>query len=80
MSTKANPLQQLPWSVVLIACATLGLAPFAPPHVWEKLTMLFRGELKAPIDWFDLFFHGWTWVLLVLKLAFGRGPSGGSGS
>ncbi len=29
--------------------------------------MLTRGELSRPIDWFDLFFHGVPWLLLVIK-------------
>jgi hypothetical protein len=61
-------LERLPWSVVLIACASLGLAPFVPvPHVVEKLEMLFRGQLVRPIDWFDLVMHGAPWALLVAK-------------
>jgi hypothetical protein len=64
-----NRLDDLPWSVVVLACLTLGLAPFAPPHVWEKLQMLARGELARPIDWFDLVFHGAPWLLLLLKSA-----------
>jgi hypothetical protein len=61
-------LERLPWTVVLIACASLGLAPFAPvPHVVEKLGMLFRGQLVRPIDWFDLVMHGAPWALLVVK-------------
>lgn len=61
-------LERLPWSVVLIACASLGLAPFTPvPHVVEKLGMLVRGQLVRPIDWFDLVMHGAPWALLVAK-------------
>ena len=61
-------LERLPWSVVLIACASLGLAPFAPvPHVVEKLGMLLRGQLVRPIDWFDLVLHGAPWALLIGK-------------
>ncbi len=48
-------------------CVTLGLAPFTPPHIVEKLLMLLKGQLVRPIDWFDLFFHMIPWVLLVLK-------------
>jgi hypothetical protein len=48
---------------------TLGLAPFTPePHVWEKLKMLFGGNLSKPIDIFDLVLHGTPWVVLILKL------------
>lgn len=62
-------LEELPLGVLVLACATLGLAPFAPPHVWEKLMLLARWELGRPIDWLDLVFHGAPWILLVLKLA-----------
>ena len=69
-------LERLPWTVVLIACASLGLAPFAPvPHVVEKVGMLFRGQLVRPIDWFDLLLHGAPWALLVAKgVVAWRGP------
>lgn len=62
-------LDKIPWSILIVACLTLGLAPFFPPHVWEKILMLSRGELVRPIDWFDLFYHGIPWVLLALKAA-----------
>jgi hypothetical protein len=60
-------LQKINFSTLIILCLTIGLAPFAPPHIYEKLTMLFAGELKKMIDWFDLFMHGTPWVLLLLK-------------
>ena len=60
-------LDKLPWGMALILCATLGLAPFTPPHVWEKLQMFFAGTLVKPIDIFDLVLHGFPWVLVVLK-------------
>jgi hypothetical protein len=71
-------IRQLDWSILIIACLTLGLAPFAPPHVWEKLQMLFKGELVRPIDWFDFLMHGAPWVLLILKavvVGLGKQPS-----
>jgi len=67
-----NLLDQLPLSLLIILSLTLGLAPFNPPHIWEKLQMLARLELVRPIDWFDLFLHAAPWVLLILKLSFGR--------
>jgi hypothetical protein len=60
-------IDNLPWSMIILACLTLGLAPFAPPHIWEKLVMLRKGVLVRPIDWFDLILHGIPWALLVLK-------------
>ena len=62
-------LDNIPLSLLLVACVTLGLAPFMPePHVWEKLKMLFSGNLVKPVDMVDLLMHGTPWVLLVLKL------------
>ncbi|MBW1878434.1 MAG: RND transporter [Deltaproteobacteria bacterium] len=62
-------LAELPWSLVIVACLTIGLAPFAPPHIIEKLQMLYQGTLQRPLDWFDLLMHGAPWVLLVAKIA-----------
>ena len=63
-------LSNLPWSIILVLCATLGLAPFVPePHIWEKLKMLVAGELTKPVDIFDFLFHGVPLLLLTLKLA-----------
>ena len=62
-------IDSIPWFLVIVACASLGLAPFSPePHIWEKLKMLAAGELSRPMDMFDLLIHGAPWVLLVLKL------------
>ncbi len=62
-------IEKLPWGLLILACLTLGLAPFAPPHIWEKLQMLAKGQLVRPIDWFDFVLHGTPWVLLILKAA-----------
>jgi hypothetical protein len=60
-------LNRTPWLVLVVLCLTLGLAPFTPPHIWEKLRMLFQGKLVRPIDWFDFFLHGAPWLLLIAK-------------
>ncbi len=60
-------VSKLPWELVILACLTLGLAPFAPPHIWEKLQMLVKGQLVRPIDWFDFVMHGLPWIVLILK-------------
>lgn len=60
-------LADLPWALLIFACLTIGLAPFNPPHVCEKLQMLTKGQLIRPIDWFDLFMHGTSWLLLASK-------------
>ena len=62
-------LDELPWSVAVVICLSLGLAPFSPPHVVEKLGMLLEGTLVRPIDWFDLVLHGSPWILLIAKAA-----------
>lgn len=62
-------IDQIPLGVIIVLCVTLGLAPFTPPHVVEKLAMLVKGTLVRPVDWFDLFLHGAPWLLLLLKLA-----------
>ena len=61
-------ISKLPWGMLILACLTLGLAPFAPPHIWEKLQMLAKGQLVRPIDWFDLVLQGTPWVLLIMKV------------
>ncbi len=61
-------LDALPWSAAIFLCLTLGLAPYWPPHLIEKLVMLARGRLVRPVDWFDLFLHSAPWVVLALKI------------
>ncbi|HMK50491.1 MAG TPA: hypothetical protein VK435_10590 [Thermodesulfovibrionales bacterium] len=60
-------ISQLSWSVIILLCLTLGLAPFNPPHIWEKIQMLIKGRLVRPIDWFDLLLHSIPWFLLIMK-------------
>ncbi|MBT8412307.1 MAG: RND transporter [Octadecabacter sp.] len=62
-------LDQIPWPILIIACATLGLAPFFPePHIWEKLKMLFAGQLVKPVDIFDFLMHGAPFLVLFAKV------------
>lgn len=63
----ADWIRSLPWIVLIVACLTLGLAPFRPPHIVEKLQMLFAGNLVKPMDWFDLLMHATPWGLLIAK-------------
>lgn len=65
-------MSRIPWAVIVILCLTLGLAPYNPPHIAEKITMLVQGKLVRAIDWFDLLFHSIPWVLLILKLLYVR--------
>lgn len=68
-------LDQIPLTLIVLACLTLGSAPFFPePHIWEKLKMLAAGDLVKPIDIFDLVMHAAPFVVLGLKLLrMGRG-------
>lgn len=52
---------------VIILCLTLGLAPFFPePHIFGKVRWLLGGgEGMQPMDYFDLLFHGFPWLLLI---------------
>ena len=61
-------IYKIPWLIVIVLCATLGLAPFNPPHLYEKLLMLGNGTLSRPIDIFDLCLHATPFVLLILKI------------
>jgi len=69
MKSLLSGIDQIPLGVIIILCITLGLAPFKPPHVVEKLVMLANGNLVRPVDWFDLVLHGAPWLFLLLKIA-----------
>ncbi len=63
-------LDKIPMQTLVIAAIFLGLAPFVPePHLWQKLKMLVAGDLTAPLDMFDMLFHGAPTLLLIAKLA-----------
>jgi hypothetical protein len=55
------------WQFVLLACLTIGLAPFFPePHIWGKLLWVMGGAKGMQlIDWLDLLMHGLPWILLI---------------
>ncbi len=62
-------LDKIPLEIIAPIGILMALAPFFPePHLWEKLQMLFSGQLTRAIDIFDLFWHGIPVTLLVLKL------------
>ena len=54
----------------LVACLTLGLAPFRPqPHLWEKFRWLVAGTPQLrPIDWVDVALHGAPWLVLLVMI------------
>ena len=56
------------FGTLLLGALLLGLAPFFPePHLLEKIKMLYHGELKKPLDIFDLLLHASPLILIVLK-------------
>jgi len=71
----SNLLKRLPYQLLIPLAIFLGLAPFVPqPHLWEKLNMLLAGELKRPLDIFDLLLHATPLVLLISKFLVERSP------
>lgn len=54
--------------MILVGCATIGLAPFTPePHIVGKLQWILGGAVgMQPIDWFDSLLHGFPWILLII--------------
>jgi hypothetical protein len=61
------------WKFIIVACLTLGLAPFFPePHIWGKIKWIMGGAVgMQPMDWFDVVLHGFPWVLLIRKIVLG---------
>lgn len=62
-------LDKIPLGPLVLAAIFMSLLPFRPqPHLWEKLNMLLAGTLSKPIDIFDLFWHSFLIVLVLIKL------------
>ena len=55
------------WRIIILACLTLGMAPFFPePHLWGKLKWVAGGAIDMTLkDWFDILVHGFPFVLLI---------------
>ena len=55
------------WKLIIIACLTLGLAPFFPePHIVGKIKWIAGGAVgMKPMDWFDAVLHGFPFILLI---------------
>lgn len=64
-------IDKIPLGVLAVIALLMVFAPFVPqPHLWQKLNMLFNGDLIKPIDIFDLFWHALPMTLLMIKLGF----------
>ncbi|MEN8256525.1 MAG: RND transporter [Thermodesulfobacteriota bacterium] len=63
-------IARLDWPLLVVLFLTIGLAPFTPPHLVEKIRMLSQGTLEKPVDWFDLIFHASPWLFLAIKAAY----------
>lgn len=62
-------IDRIPLIPLAVAAILMALAPFSPePHLIEKSRMLINGELSKPVDIFDLFWHSFLIVLLVIRL------------
>jgi hypothetical protein len=62
-------MKPLPLWMLVVAALALGLAPFSPePHLVEKLRMLVNGDLRRPLDIFDLLMHGALPVYVLWRL------------
>jgi len=67
--TMRTMLDKIPYSVLIVVAVFMLLAPFRPmPHILEKLIMLKNGVLTRPMDIFDLFFHLFPGIILLLKI------------
>ena len=62
-------LEKIPTGILIAAAVLMLLAPFFPePHLVEKFKMLMAGDLRKPLDFFDVFWHLFPSILLALKL------------
>ena len=64
-----NFLNTIPYAYLTLFAVIMFILPVMPmPHAIEKIIMLFKGTLHRPIDIFDLFFHLFPTILLLVKL------------
>ena len=62
-------IDRIPLGPLVIITLVMAFAPFSPePHLVEKSRMLAEGELSKAIDIFDLFWHSFLIVILVIRL------------
>jgi len=62
-------IDRIPLGWLVFGAVLMGLAPVWPqPHLAQKIAMLVHGELRAPLDVFDLCLHGALPLLLAIRL------------
>ena len=62
-------IDRIPMGILVIIAVWMAVAPISPqPHLIEKITMLFNGELVKPLDIFDLLMHGTPQIILAIKV------------
>lgn len=62
-------IDRIPLGMLAMLAIAMALAPFVTePHLLEKSRMLINGELTKGIDIFDLFWHSFLIVILVIRL------------
>jgi hypothetical protein len=61
-------VRRIPYWVLVPLAALLAAAPLGQePHLVEKTRLLLAGDLRRPLDIFDLVLHGGPLLLLVVK-------------
>jgi hypothetical protein len=69
MNNLLKYIDRIPLAILVIITLVMALAPFVPePHLLEKSRMLINGELTKGIDIFDLFWHSFLIVILLIRL------------
>jgi hypothetical protein len=69
MNNLLKYIDRIPLVTLVIITLVMALAPFVPePHLLEKSRMLINGELTKGIDIFDLFWHSFLIVILLIRL------------
>lgn len=67
---KAGSPVVIRYSLLILFCLTLGLAPFFPePHIVGKIRWILGGAKGMQlIDWWDAILHGAPWVVLLFYI------------
>lgn len=67
----AHKLAAIPWPILMIMSAFMLIAPISPePHLIQKFSGFVEGAGFNLVDIFDVFWHLFPTLVLVLKLAF----------